>query len=120
MPPKSPRTWPSREVTCDDPGTVSRSEPDALWLKLKVGYLVRDSENRIRQPPPETLVVHELLEQLRVILQHGGHHARQCLVVLDAGVLLVRILLGVLVSLVRGDPVRDVLSNQLVHSVRIC
>ena len=41
------------------------------------------------------------------------------LVVLDAGVLLVRVLLGVLVGRVGRDSCRDVLGDQLVHAVRV-
>jgi hypothetical protein len=47
--------------------------------------LVRKPEDGIRAPTRERLVVHELLEQLGIILQHSGHHARERLVVLDAG-----------------------------------
>ena len=36
--------------------------------------------------------MHELLEQLRVVLEHRDHDARERLVVLDACVLLVRVL----------------------------
>ena len=60
--------------------------------------LVGDREDRVRQPPPERLVVAELLEQLCVILQQCRHHPPECLVVLDSRVLLVGVLLGVLVG----------------------
>src|SRR5882672_6586535 len=79
--------------------------------------LIGQSEHRIRQPPPERLVVHELFEQLGVVLEHRRHDARERLIVLDAGVLLVGVLLGILVGGVGRYAAGDVLRDQLVHAV---
>lgn len=45
--------------------------------------------------------------------------SHQRFIVLDARVLFVRVLLGVLIGLVGGDSVRDGLGDQLVHSVGV-
>ena len=81
--------------------------------------LVGDREDRIRQPPPERLVVAELLEQLRVVLQQRRHHPPERLVVLDPRVLLVGVLLGVLVGPVGRHAFRDVLRDESVDAVAI-
>jgi len=60
--------------------------------------LVREPKHGVCHPTAEGLVVHELLEELGVVLEDGGHDSAEGLVVLDAGVLLVGILLGVLVG----------------------
>lgn len=58
--------------------------------------VVGQTKDRIRHPPFEPLVVHELFEQLGVILHHCRHYAGQRLVVLNAGVLFVGVLLAFL------------------------
>lgn len=54
--------------------------------------LVRHLKHHAPQPPLEIRVVHELAEQLRVVLHDAHHQPAECPVVLDAGVLAVRIL----------------------------
>ena len=56
----------------------------------------------VGHPALEALVVHELLEQLGVVLDHAGDSAGQDLVVLDAGVGIVGVLPGVPEGRVRG------------------
>lgn len=57
-------------------------------------------ENRVREPTAKVIVVLELFEELCVVLKHGCDHALEGLVVLDAGVLSVGVLPGVLVGVV--------------------
>ena len=45
------------------------------------------------KPTAERLVVDELFIELGVVLEHGGHHALQRLVMLDLGVLFVGVFL---------------------------
>jgi hypothetical protein len=61
-------------------------------------FLVRHSKDRVRQPAAERVVVLELFEELGVILEHRRDHPLEGLVVLDAGVLPVGVLPGVLVG----------------------
>ena len=81
--------------------------------------MVGKPKDRVRQPPTEGLVVAELLEEFGVVLQHRGHHTRQGLVVLDSGILPVRVLLGILVGRVGGHPGGDLLCDQLVDAICI-
>ena len=81
--------------------------------------LISDTEYRIGQPALEAFIIHELFEQFVVVLHDRGHYPLQCLVMLDAGVLSVRILLRILESSVRGYPRRNRLGNQLPHAVDI-
>ena len=67
----------------------------------------------------EARVVHELLEQLGVVAHHGGHHAQQRLVVLDARVLPVRGALDVAEGGVLPHPVGDGLDDELPHAVGV-
>lgn len=60
------------------PDQVSRR-----WL------FVGQTEHGIRHPALEGLVVHELLEQLRVVVEYSRHHAAEGFVMLNARVLLV-------------------------------
>jgi hypothetical protein len=60
-----------------------------------------------------------LPEQLGVVFEYRGHHARQRLVMLDAGVLLVGVLPGILVGRVGLDAAWDVLGDQLVDAISI-
>lgn len=78
-----------------------------------------DGKNGIRQPPPKRFIIHELLEQLRIVFEHGRHHPCQRLVVFDAGVLLVGILPGILIGRIGRDAVRDIDGDQLVNPVDI-
>src|SRR5580765_8323508 len=81
------------------PAALPRSPPPAAssraWFALTNSACsrggirrVRDRKDRVCQPLLERGIVAELLEELGVVLQHGGHHARERLVVLDACVLL--------------------------------
>jgi hypothetical protein len=47
------------------------------WLlgRVRLGRLVRDREDRLEQPLAELLVVAELLEELRVVLDQRVHDA---------------------------------------------
>jgi hypothetical protein len=65
------------------------------------------------------LVVAVLLEKLGVVLEYGHHHATQRFVVLDAGILFVRVLLRVLISPIGCNAARDLLGNELVHPVGV-
>lgn len=65
---------------------------------------IRQTEDRVGHPSLESVVVHELLEELRVILHQGQHGSLQGLVVLNSGILLVGVSLGVLVGGVLGNP----------------
>ena len=56
-------------------------------LVLGLRWRIGQSEDVIRQPSLEPLVVCELLEELHVVVKHGSHHALQGLVMLDPGVL---------------------------------
>ena len=67
-------------------------------LVLGLRWRIGQSEDVIRQPSPEPLVVCELLEELHVVVKHGSHHALQGLVMLDPGVLPVGVLPGVVVG----------------------
>ena len=74
-----------------DAAQSTRPEPNSGRTRLPAGQL----ENRVGHPPLESLVVHELLEQLGVVLHQGGHEPEQRLAVLDAGVLVVGVLPGI-------------------------
>ena len=56
-----------------------------------VRLIIGEAEHRVRHPAPEPLVVHELLEQLGIVLEHGGspssldHHRTHGKHTLDAG-----------------------------------
>ena len=42
-------------------------------LRLRsVRLIIGEAEHRVRHPAPEPLVVHELLEQLGIVVEHGG------------------------------------------------
>jgi hypothetical protein len=57
--------------------------------RSNASVIVGQPKHRIGHPALEALVVHELLEQLGVVLDDGGHHPQQGLVVFNPGVLLV-------------------------------
>jgi hypothetical protein len=65
------------------------------------GLFICKSKNCLRHPIAERLIVHELLEKFHIVLQHIRHDTGQCLVMLNAGILLVGILAGILVGRVR-------------------
>ena len=67
-------------------------------LLLDLCRRIGQSEDVIRQPSPEPLVVFKLLEELHVVVEHGSHHALQGLVMLDPGVLPVGVLPGIAVG----------------------
>ena len=73
-------------------------------LVLGLGLRIGQSEDVIRQPAPEPLVVCELLKKLHIVVDHGSHHAPQGFVMLDPGVLPVGVLPGVAVGGVLGNP----------------
>ena len=75
-------------------------------------------EHRIGHPPLEALVVHELLEQLRIVLHHGAHDPLQRPVMLDAGVLLVRVPPGVPEGGVHRHPGGNGLGDELPDAGR--
>lgn len=59
--------------------------------------LIRQRKHLLGQPATEFRIVAELLEQLRVVLQHGGHNADQGLIMFDARILAIGMLSGVLI-----------------------
>ena len=65
-----------------------------LGLRRRIGQ----SEDVIRQPAPEPLIVCELLEELHIVVDHGSHHTPQGFVMLDPDVLPVGVLPGVAVD----------------------
>ena len=71
---------------------------DRVNVGFAKSFLIGHAEDRVCQPSAERLVVLELLKELGVVLEHRGDHSFERLVVLDAGVLPVRILPGVLVG----------------------
>jgi len=71
------------------------------------GGCVYALEDRVREPLLEARIVTELREQFGVIGQQLPHDLLEGAVSLDAGVLPVRVLPGVLVGLVGGDLRRD-------------
>ena len=86
-----------------------------LGLRRRIGQ----SEDVIRQPSPESLVICELLEELHVVVEHGSHHAPQGFVMLDPGVLPVGVLPGVAVGGVPRNLGRDLLRNEAANPVRV-
>ena len=103
--PRCAATWPASTVSTASTAMTARSGArrcgarsracDAAaqsagngWRSTIVRSFVCDGENRIGHAPLEAGVIHVLLEQRRVVLHQSNHHARECLVVFDAGVLL--------------------------------
>ena len=80
---------------------------------------VGGGEDLLLQPAAEGLVVAELLEQLGVVGEEGGHGAFEGAVVLDAGVLLVGVGDGVLVGLVGGHFAGQLLGDYLLDLVLV-
>ena len=76
-------------------------------------------EHGVGHPALEAVVVHELFEELVVVLHHRGHHAQQRLVVFDAGVLAIRVLMGVPEGGVLRHPGGNGLGDELPHAVRV-
>ena len=75
-------------------------------------------EHRVSHLALEARVIHILLGQLGVVLHHGGHHPQQRLVMLDGGVLAIRVLLRV----AEGDVChsgRNGFDDELPHSVGV-
>jgi hypothetical protein len=85
----------------------------------RTGLVIGQAEDCVGHPPLERLVVHELFEELRVVLKHGRHDAHERFIVLDAGVLFIRVLSCVLVGRIDCHAGRDVLRNELVHPVGV-
>jgi hypothetical protein len=98
---------------------VARKQPAPTPTNQPTPLVIGEAERRIGQSVPERLVVHELLEQLRIVPQHGSHRTHERLVVFDPRVLPVRVLPRVLLSRVCRGAVRNVLGDQLVHGVGI-
>src|SRR4051812_13877804 len=82
--------------------------------------VVGRTKDRVREPSPKRLVVAELPEEFGVVLQYPIHDATQGLVVLDAGVLLVVVLLGVPVRLVGGNLRGDFFCDEAFDAVLVC
>ena len=80
--------------------------------------LAGEPEHRICQPTLEAAIVHELFEDLVVVIHHGGHHPQQCPVVLDSGVLHVGILPAIPEGGVGGHARGDRLGDQLCDAGR--
>src|SRR6185503_1000724 len=81
--------------------------------------VVGDAEYGVGEPALEFWVVAELFEELSVVFHHAHDDAPERLIVLDPGVLFVRVLLGVLVGDVRRDLLRDFLGDELPDSVGV-
>lgn len=60
-------------------------------------FIVRQPKHRICQPVAEGFVVLELFKQLSVVLEKRSDDALKSLIVFDAGVLPIRVLLGILI-----------------------
>src|SRR5882724_3371107 len=71
--------------------------------------LIRHPEHGVRQPALEARVVAEQTEQIGVVLHQPDDDAPERLVVLDPGVLLVRVFPCILVGGIDGDLLRDLL-----------
>ena len=84
-------------------------------MRLLVGH----PKNPVGEPAPKRLVVTELFEKFRVVLHQTHDDTFERLVVLDAGVLLVRVLPSILVRGIGRDFLRDVLGYKLAHAVDI-
>jgi hypothetical protein len=67
----------------------------------------------------EFRIVAELLEQLSIILHQSNNDTRKHLIVLDASVLLIRVLLGVLISYIRRNLVWDVGLDQFPNAIGV-
>lgn len=93
---------------CGGEGSPGYSLRPRTWRRRR-RVVARQPEHCVREPAPETIVVHELLEEFGVVLEYCRHHSTQRLVVLDACILFVRVLLRVLVGRIGGHASRDVL-----------
>src|SRR5262245_43851845 len=82
-------------------------------LNLRSWRIISRREDRVRQPLLKRRIVTELLEQFRMVGQQFNEHPLQRLVMLDAGVLLVRVLHRILIGLVRRHFGGDLLGNDL-------
>ena len=80
---------------------------------------IGQSEDVIRQPSPEPLVVFKLLEELHVVVEHGSHHALQGLVMLDPGVLPVGVLPGIAVGGVPSNLGWNLLRNEAANPILV-
>ena len=89
------------------------------WLDLPPRFVIGYPENRVRQPVAERFIVLELLEKLGIIGEKRRDDTFKRLVVFNASVLPVRILLGVLVSLVGGNFLWNFVRNALIHSLGV-
>ena len=87
-PPAVPARW-----------SAGRRRQPLCTVRSRAGQI----EHRVGHPALESLVVHELLEQLGVVLHDARHHPQQRLAVLDPRVLVVRVPPGVPEGGVRGD-----------------
>ena len=88
-------------------------------LVLGLGLRIGQSEDDICHPPPERFVVHELLEELHVVVEHGSHHAPQRFVMFDSGVLPVGVLSGGAVGGVFSNLGRNLFRNEAANSILV-
>jgi hypothetical protein len=99
------------------PGLRTQAPPPSRRLCLFV--LIRQPEHGAGHEAAEAFVVHEQLEHVGVVLDQGGHDPEQGFVVFDAGVILVRVLLGVAEGRVFGHFFRDVFGDHCAHPVGV-
>src|SRR5260370_24281138 len=79
-----------------------------------------DKSSRIRRRPAlEARVVAEEAEQIGVVLHQPDNDAPQRLVVLDPGILLVRVFPCILVGGIDRNPLRDLLGDQAAYAIAV-
>ena len=76
-------------------------------------------EDLVGEPGLEAVVVHELFEELGVVVHDRNDRIVQGLIVLDPSVLLVRVLLGILVRNICVDDRREIFGDYLSDAVLI-
>ena len=56
-------------------GDLGEETPGSQAQGSRLGLVISQPEDRVGHPSFERLVVHELLEEFRIILQYGGHNS---------------------------------------------
>src|SRR6266478_2319911 len=84
-----------------------------------VRCIVRLIEYCIGEPALEGRIIAVLLEEFGVVLHKPDNNSRERLVVLNAGVLLVGVLLGIAIGRIGGDALRDIFRNQLADAITV-
>ena len=79
--------------------------------------VVGNPKDRVGEPMAERLIVLELLKKLRIIRKECCDHPFQGFIVLDSGVLTIRVLPSILVRLICRNLRRYLVSDPLLHSL---